>query len=79
MDFAWLSGEPLEAAQAAELMAWSESKPLGSRRDALYIRDAAVRLALQAGIGQDEIAEALRIAPRDVGRMATLKAVPAPY
>lgn len=76
MDSTWLSDEPLRTAQAAEHMAWSRSSPLGSRRDALYIRNAAVRLALRAGVRQEEIAEALKILPLDVHRMAHLEAVP---
>jgi hypothetical protein len=77
VDTAWLSDVPLATAQIADLMAWSDGGPVGSRLDALYIRNAAIRLALREGVREEEIAEALRIRPSDVGRIAAVKAAAA--
>ena len=75
VDNGWLADEPIMTARVADQLAWSEA-PAESRRDALYIRDAAVRLALDSGVAAQEIADALRIRPQDVARIAQQRAEP---
>jgi FixJ family two-component response regulator len=50
-------------------MAWSP-ETTSSRRNALLLRDEAVRKALATGIPAQQIAEALGVRPEDVDRMA---------
>jgi hypothetical protein len=75
VDNGWLADEPIMTARVADQLAWSAGSA-ESRRDALYIRDAAVRLALGAGVSPEEIAEALGIRPQDVARIAQERAEP---
>jgi hypothetical protein len=65
----WPGDDPVATAQVADCMAWSP-ETTSSRRNALLLRDEAVRKALATGIPAQQIAEALGVRPEDVDRMA---------
>ena len=65
----WPSDDPVSTARIADCLAWSREPP-SSRRNALLVRDEAVRQALTNGVPAEQIAEVLHVRTADVDRMA---------